>query len=316
MSEPSQTTCPNCGAVFTGNYCWSCGQKRGSSKRSLGEIVGEFIEETFSLDSKLAQTIAALLWRPGRISHAYWEGQRTRYSSPFKIYVTSALIAAVVLALTPIGLFVVNLQIEPAEAIGWSEDRIREAMTDDALSLSLQVDFFVPLKELSANGSAQAELRVLDTVIDARPERPFVNAVVDGLREGITAPYVFNTQVNIWFSRFLAAFVLVMTLFFAVLYPRRYLVQHLVFAVHLQAFIGLAMSAACLMAYVTGLANMVAFGFFVALSAVYTLIAMRRAYGNSWLVTVFKFALLFLAYAQSMMLAAPGVMAIAGWTMA
>lgn len=49
-------------------------------------MLGQFAHELFHFEGKLPRTLAALVFKPGRLSAAYLQGQRVRYLSPIGLF--------------------------------------------------------------------------------------------------------------------------------------------------------------------------------------------------------------------------------------
>ncbi len=78
--------CPNCLNTAGGMYCGHCGQKQKSAVRHFGQLVGEFFNDVLNLDAKLLRTLKPLLLQPGFLSREYFRGRRMHYVSPLKLY--------------------------------------------------------------------------------------------------------------------------------------------------------------------------------------------------------------------------------------
>ncbi len=86
--------CLNCSAPLDiiDKYCHNCGQINTTKKISLKDFFGEFFSTLFSYDSRLAHTVNALLFSPGKISKEYIEGKRIKYANPFRFYLSVSLL--------------------------------------------------------------------------------------------------------------------------------------------------------------------------------------------------------------------------------
>lgn len=81
MSEADP--CKSCGSAVVGHYCSACGEKvltpdDHTLKHYLGALLNAF---TFA-DSKLWNTLKAVVLRPGELSAAYMDGRRVKYMRP------------------------------------------------------------------------------------------------------------------------------------------------------------------------------------------------------------------------------------------
>ena len=56
------------------------------------ELVKDFFDNIFSLDSRLFQTLKFLIIRPGFLTNAYWSGKRITYLPPFRLYLLTSIL--------------------------------------------------------------------------------------------------------------------------------------------------------------------------------------------------------------------------------
>ena len=90
LHEPA-TLCLNCGCVLPGRYCPECGQRDQPLQQPASVFIKESVSEYFGLDGRLWRSLGLLLFRPGALTEAYLEGQRTRYLRPLRLYLTATL---------------------------------------------------------------------------------------------------------------------------------------------------------------------------------------------------------------------------------
>lgn len=83
--------CQNCGTLVTERYCTNCGQLAASFHRPAWSLVGESVSDLFALDGRLARTLPLLLFRPGRLTKSYIDGQRARFVPPFRMFLLASL---------------------------------------------------------------------------------------------------------------------------------------------------------------------------------------------------------------------------------
>lgn len=84
--------CANCGAIVSGNFCHQCGQETVLHPPSTREFMHEFIGHYVALEGKLWKSLTLLLFRPGRLTLEYIKGRRVRYVQPLRLYLTFSLI--------------------------------------------------------------------------------------------------------------------------------------------------------------------------------------------------------------------------------
>lgn len=171
--------CANCGAELTGDYCASCGQP-AHIHRTLGHMVEEFLHGILHFDTRAWRTLPLLVFRPGKLTHAYIHGQRARYISPLAIFLLTVFTMFFVFAFT--GDMVVNANADEA-AVQLEESRTElsrlkaEATAADASLAAAQAEFTsIPIgvpaddavREAAAEKVADAQELVDDTARDIR----------------------------------------------------------------------------------------------------------------------------------------------------
>lgn len=88
------TECLNCGHPLdvSDRYCPNCSQANSTKKLSLKDFFDEYFASLISYDSRLLNTLGALLLRPGKITRNYILGQRVSYTNPFRFLLSLAII--------------------------------------------------------------------------------------------------------------------------------------------------------------------------------------------------------------------------------
>ena len=90
---PEHNNCPNCGCEVSGrNYCPDCGQANLPLRLSVKEILKEFVDDYFSLDSRLFRTLFSLVFKPGSLSEEYNLGKKASYLPPLRTYLLITLL--------------------------------------------------------------------------------------------------------------------------------------------------------------------------------------------------------------------------------
>lgn len=92
-------SCRDCGTVLLGRWCHACGQDSREPLRDLKDFAAEFADAAFSVDGKLPRTLAALVLRPGFLTLEYWDGHRTRWLTPLRLYLVVTFVAFLVFTL-------------------------------------------------------------------------------------------------------------------------------------------------------------------------------------------------------------------------
>lgn len=79
-------TSPNCDTVVNGPFCSTCGQSQKNLNKQIWTLTGELLDDVVRLDSRVARTLGALMFKPGFLTREYFLGRRARYSPPVRLY--------------------------------------------------------------------------------------------------------------------------------------------------------------------------------------------------------------------------------------
>lgn len=80
--------CLNCGDQPLGTYCQTCGQKR-HVHRTLSAIGHDILHGVLHLDGKFWRTLPLLMFKPGKLTRRYIEGERAKFVSPMAMFLFS-----------------------------------------------------------------------------------------------------------------------------------------------------------------------------------------------------------------------------------
>ena len=241
-------------------YCGRCGEKRADRDDwTLRNIAGETLGEITNVEhSKLWRTLKLLVFKPGELTREYWRGRRKSFLGPVKLYLVFF-----------------------------------------ALSLLLY-SIHQP--------TAVYDVRTLSA---ADPGGRFARGLERMATEaGMSTPQ-FAQEVNNRWQTYISWSQLLYPLFVALtlkaLFRRRdlYFAEHLVFALHVLGFLFLSFVIVWPFYFLVGVRDASSafppgYIFITAASmvwtAVYLMLALRRAYGTTWVVAVVKGLVTFLAY--------------------
>ena len=311
MSDTIETVgaCPNCGAQRTGRFCGACGQNSRSYLRATREIAGEVLSEVFDLDSRLGRTLKSLLLRPGYLSREFASDRRASYVSPVRLYIVVSLVFFGTLSLTT--------RYESADAV--PADAQHDIAADPEISQvykQLSEAQRTRLKSIleKQGASTEAVRRQLGELDEANRAAPpvsvsaFESALSDRVLDLAENPRgAYETVI----SDLPAAMFFTLPLYAAwlkLMYRRRFYSEHLVFALHLHAFLFFIGTFILLLpetpsqspsVAVRGLSAVGAFAGdalrFAGLA--YYLVALKSFYLESWKRTLAKFLLINVAHA-------------------
>lgn len=137
--------CANCGEVVEERYCTVCGQLASDFHRPVWNLIAAGLSDIFALDGRLWRTLPALLFRPGRVTRNYLDGQRARYVPPFRLFLLSSILFF--LALFTLG-----------EELGWYDSWNVDLRGVGNLNVTIDEDTEVGLVDQEALDELQAVL--------------------------------------------------------------------------------------------------------------------------------------------------------------
>lgn len=249
--------CRNCGGPVPESYCTRCGQHREAGVVSLRRMAAEFAEDQLTLGAALPRTLLALFFRPGFLTREYAAGRVVDYIRPFRLF----LVATVLLFLAA------SWRVQPfIERQG--------AASLESAPATIGAEGRARYDNVNINADTSKIPRWLHPLVrrvEARAER--LNAIPSDqlLRAQIRA--TLDAAARVTFLLVPAFALLLLILHW---WRRRLYAEHFVFALHFHAAafllvtLGLAVNHGAVWAvigvYILG----------------YLLVALRRAYDQSW----------------------------------
>ena len=302
--------CANCGAPVTGKYCSACGQRHHDHPvHDFGHFVREATEDLTHADSRLWQTLAALLFRPGFLTREFLDGRRARYLPPLRLYLVISVIFFVVVDLSsrmsaPRVVFVtyngksLGYQVVPGgKAAGAGAVARTPPPQADAVANGVAAAMATPLGrqrlcEQSGNYIAQHGGRL------ASWSRRFTQSCLATAAEGGPERLIETFEHNLERAMFLLLPLVALAMKPFYRKPPRYYVEHLLFLLHYQVFLFVALGVSTVLQMITS-SSVVLDPIDTALSLyvpVYGYLAMRRVYGQGRWLTLSKLCGLGTAY--------------------
>ena len=275
MDGPSRTRsarftpeqpCRNCGDDTPGNYCPTCGQAKRGIEVSVRALVADVLEDQLVLSRALPRTLSALFLHPGLLTREYVRGRIVRYIAPFRLYLASSVVFFLVFS-------VLGLRAADRSPVGGVPVAAGASDVGDVQPWARTLDVKL--------GSEETNRRVRQHVIDRFGHMPFGQAT-----RALGAEYI----------RYVPDMVFLLLPVFAamlkILYIRsgRYYAEHFVFSLHVHA---LVFAVLTLMVVVRWWPAMAALAVAIAL---YVWMAMKRVYGQGWLLTSLKAFALGMSY--------------------
>jgi hypothetical protein len=280
--EPAVTAgtprhCLNCGTVLTGRYCANCSQAADVHVPSTRELMHEALEGITHSDSRLWRTLKLLWFKPGKLTQEFVAGRRAAYLPPFRLYLILSIIFFLIASLSNTHAKFVRFDDKAsiAEAVAAASD--------------------VPPQCASVNGT------VFDVHLFGRDWAPRIRHACAEIARDNGANLLHVALATMPKAMFI--FLPLIALLHMLMYwrPRHRYAEHLLFFLHLHAFIFSLIAVVMLLADAADASPRLDFvGNLVPLLLwslpVYTVLAMRRVFGRRWPATLFRALALFLVY--------------------
>ena len=331
MNEPTvqgHPTCLNCKAPLPDHarYCPVCGQKRTTGRVTVGQLMQEFINSVFNLNSKIFVSLAALII-PGKLTTAYFKGKHKTYVHPIRLFlVTTILLIAIIsfkasidddIDLSKILGVERNYQ---AQILQHRVDSVREIVYQQYSSKEIHTAIDTFAKQLIEHDSLYQDSVYLDQHFNLYGERSPVIANSDFMLlnpdeliekykiDGLWNQMLFRQKLKFInnstdFFRYMIGriswivfimiplFSLVLKLFYS--RKKYYYVEHLIFSIHVHSFLFLLMA---LMVLLEGLLSEWLAFLVTFIGLAYIFLALKNFYQDSLLLTIIKFILLSVGY--------------------
>jgi len=270
--------CLNCGTALTGPFCSECGQRDVAPYPSLRELVVDAFWELSGWDGRFATTVRALVARPGKLTHEFLEGRRARYISPLRLYLMCSLVYFLAAAAAP------DVRLESGKSMFAGLRVASDVAIDSGPSRPQRVAEAAGESVRSRKLLTEEERRQIMADIEGAPSfmQPF-------LRRAVTDPAGFRSSLFEAMPRMLFALLPVFAAIVAVFYRGLKYPEHLYFAIHLHAYVFLALALGELAKF-TQMPVIVGTVAAIALLSIpfYATIAFRRIYGGSLVATLAK----------------------------
>lgn len=296
--------CKNCGVPLAGRYCSACGQSADVRIPSLATLLLDVLGDVFSFDSRIWHSLATLALKPGRLTSAYLEGQRARYTPPFRMYIVASV--AFFLLFSLLG-WMRSMGSPADDAIAGDAAAIARGATeavlptDDSAAAAEDASVHITLDD---DGSLSCNL--VDKDLSPALRQRLVDACKRMERDnGASFGRAFIGNL----SAMLMIFIVIVSGIMRALYlfARRRYVEHLLFFAHVHTLFFLLAFATLLVWEAERLAPILVWPRRIVLAAavgyflVYLYLAMRHVYGQGHVLTAVKYVVLGSSYVAAFM---------------
>ena len=318
--------CLNCGDPTPGNFCRNCGQRKVEVHISLTRMLMEALDDQFSINSALPRTLGALVARPGHLTREYMQGKIARYIPPFRLYLVTSVVFFLALSFLP--------ELRNPDVNVGTVNGVPTGLGDSAVAARHAAAAPTPPHAPDVRGGGPAggrQVRVIDGrrvgpgggvalpplppapprmgwLSDVKVRSPFpvvdsiANARLDHFsrmepREAIrqiVSDYLGHVPQGMFVL--LPVFAAMLKLLYAG--SRRFYVEHFVFGLHVHAFAFFAYLVMIVIRWPPLVAGLMVW------LTLYLYLAMKKVYGQGWIVTGMKYAVLGLSYSFVVAIAA------------
>ena len=293
------TRCRNCDFRFSnsgGAYCSNCGQATALHPPTFWEFVHEFIGHYVAFEGKLWRTLVKLFFMPGELTREFLRGRKQRYVLPLRLYLTASFLFFVLVKVLggDTALVVVAVNDKPMVPVVTFKkfERAISAPTstgDDANSAESANRVLsgarraIEAREQGKSAFAKDIIRcdVASSAcepVNQRIKARFGNQTIAEAAHDVKARIEAATPYAIFLM--LPIFAALMQLVYRG--RKMYYGEHLVFALHLHAFLFFLLLASAALPQVVG--------FFLFIAAIaYVGVAMQRVYHGRWWATLLRY---------------------------
>lgn len=261
-----RATCGNCGATIAGAYCAACGQDTRREPPAVSDYFHDLLDHFLSFDGKLWRTLVPLFFIPGKLPQDYLANKRACYVKPLKLY-----------------LIAIGLAFAAVEFLGWD---LGLRFGGPGFDLSFYLMQQVPPSTTVAPGRLVADtvswtLEHVDTpgIRHLRTLSPGEQLELARGRGIHYLPYLVLGLVPIY----------AMLLHGVYRTRRRQYAAHLVFALYAHSF-------SLLLFLIEAKLPLVLATLLSIWAVIYYPLALKRAYGGTWIETIGRTGLLTMLY--------------------
>lgn len=223
-SQAHRTHCQNCDSRLTGPYCSVCGQRDIDYSGSFWHILEDALEGALHFDGKFFKSATFIFTRPGFLTKEFIAGRRSRYMHPIRMYVFASFLFFTVSVLTS--------RTHPLE-----DGRASVSKTDHSIDASTR-----KLSDAKGSANGKAALNVAaDTVVQGKTdEHSWLDARLQVKVDPRDKVNGKELSEEFWHlmpeTLILCLPFLALVLKLVYMKSKRAYFDHLIFALHIQAF--------------------------------------------------------------------------------
>ncbi|MCX6246238.1 MAG: DUF3667 domain-containing protein [Bacteroidetes bacterium] len=287
--------CLNCGTYLSKDdlFCFHCGQKRLEREDlSFRHLIGDSFLDYFHFDSKFFRTILPLLYKPGWLTLEYMSGKRKSYVEPFKLFL---VISVIYFLLLPFGK---EPEAENTAPVLSGSNKVQPV---NDKSGSEHTHFTLNGLSVSKSGRDSIKEEIDSTGVKRYVEKHFAKEsiwtklfVSQVIKLMISSGQSFTTVLEHTASKLIFLLIPFFAALLKLFYIRRKRLyfEHLIFSLHLHAFIFLMLILYLLVELIFPV-NL----FFIAMIIlVYGFIALKKYYGQGFGKSLAKMLMISLSY--------------------
>jgi hypothetical protein len=272
------------------NFCPNCGQENTNNYVTTRTLIGEFLNNYFSLDSRFIRTFIPFLFKPGKITQDFLEGKRLLYANPIRWYLVISLFHFLMLNQFE-GMNESNAKSGGIINIGESEMNFGQQEIDSLLQIpdsiknkydenDIQINSFeFALIEAMAQTDTFSNNQIYDSLkIDEKPlfTKLVGTIVIKSINstQGAINAYILD-QIPMIVFFILPLYALILKSFY---FRKGYYIMHLIHSLHIHSFLffilGMGWAYCWLIAEVPDTVAIIGF----TLASVYIIFSSRRLY--------------------------------------
>lgn len=242
LVSPHPADCLSCGTAVHGKFCSNCAEALHPHPPSVGEFLHEFVSHYVALEGKLGRTLALLLRRPGQLTVEFLRGRRVPFVEPLRLYLTFSLIFFALIKVCGVALPQIKLggSVDKGQIVLGVKWKVAlpavATLHEGKQHLSTEYEFLINVK----GDDAAEEAQIQDILGSPARFRP---AWADNLKHFDSLPDDVKSKrlnqgitTNLPYMLILSMPLLALYLKLAYLRSGRRYAEHLVFALHANAF--------------------------------------------------------------------------------